>query len=206
MSSYETPLPDVGVSGFDLQGVRPEARKVITNRNAQRLTPLIDQIAVSEGVDPLLVHAIISQESRYNQTAVSHVGAGGLMQLMPATAARFGLTRQERYDPAKNIRAGVRYLKFLKRKFRGRLDLILAGYNAGEGAVLKYGRKIPPYRETQDYVRKVKGYYIALRRQNSRHHLLASNSRREQMRRSRVHREQFRNRSDQFISTAQGRL
>jgi hypothetical protein len=90
------------------------------------------------------------------------------MQLMPATAARYGLTPNDRYDPAKNVRAGIRYLKFLSRQFNGQLDLILAGYNAGEGAVQKYGNRIPPYRETQDYVRKVKGY-LALYRQHRRH-------------------------------------
>ena len=108
------------------------------------------------------------------------------MQLMPATAARFGLTAAERFDAAKNIRAGIRYLKVLSRLFGGDLDLILAGYNAGEGAVLKYGRRIPPYRETQTYVRRVRGYY-ARYRQRARHRqtrtlMAQANERRQRLR------------------------
>ncbi|MCP5451888.1 MAG: lytic transglycosylase domain-containing protein [Gammaproteobacteria bacterium] len=153
----------------DLSHGVPAARvSAIATRRRHVLTPLIDTIALSEHFDPALVHAVISQESSYNPTAGSPKGAAGLMQLMPATAARFGLTAAERFDAAKNIRAGIRYLKVLSRLFGGDLDLILAGYNAGEGAVLKYGRRIPPYRETQTYVRRVKGYY-ALYRQRARH-------------------------------------
>ena len=149
-------------------GVPAAAVRPIVSARQRQLTPLIDAIALSEGIDRALVHAVISQESRYHARAGSPAGAVGLMQLMPATAARYGLTPNDRYDPAKNVRAGIRYLKFLSRKFNGQLDLILAGYNAGEGAVQKYGNRIPPYRETQDYVRKVKGY-LALYRQRRRH-------------------------------------
>ena len=161
----ETTAPALG----DLSQGVPAARvSAIATRRRHELTPLIHVIALSENFDPDLVHAVISQESSYNPSAGSPKGAAGLMQLMPATAARFGLTPAERFDPAKNIRAGIRYLKVLSRLFGGDLDLILAGYNAGEGAVLKYGRRIPPYRETQTYVRRVKGYY-ALYRQRARH-------------------------------------
>jgi len=149
-------------------GVPAAAVRPVVSAQQRRLTPLIDAIALSEGVEPTLVYAVISQESGYNPRAGSPAGALGLMQLMPATAARYGLTPNDRYDPAKNVRAGIRYLKFLSRQFNGQLDLILAGYNAGEGAVQKYGNRIPPYRETQDYVRKVKGY-LALYRQRRRH-------------------------------------
>jgi soluble lytic murein transglycosylase-like protein len=149
-------------------GVPAAAVRPIASAHQRRLTPLIDAIALGEGVEPALVHAVIAQESRYHARAGSPKGAVGLMQLMPATAARYGLTPDERYDPAKNVRAGVRYLKFLSRQFNGQLDLILAGYNAGEGAVQKYGNRIPPYRETQDYVRQVKGYLV-LYRQRRRH-------------------------------------
>ncbi|MBK8168638.1 MAG: lytic transglycosylase domain-containing protein [bacterium] len=134
-------------------------------RRQHELTPLIDAIAVSENFDPLLLHALISQESRYNPTAVSPKGAAGLMQFMPGTAVTYGITPSERFDPAKSIRAGIRYLKKLSRMFGGNVDLILAGYNAGEGAVLRYGRKIPPFGETQKYVRFVKGFHARYRSQ-----------------------------------------
>lgn len=143
----------------DLSHGVPAARvSAIATRRRHALTPLIDTIALSEHFDPALVHAVISQESSYNPTAGSPKGAAGLMQLMPATAARFGLTAAERFDAAKNVRAGIRYLKVLSRLFGGNLDLILAGYNAGEGAVLKYGHQIPPFPETQTYVRRVQGF------------------------------------------------
>ncbi|MCP5076339.1 MAG: lytic transglycosylase domain-containing protein [Rhodobacteraceae bacterium] len=141
-------------------------------------------------MDPALVHAVISQESRYNPSAVSPVGAAGLMQLMPGTAADFGLTASERFDPAKNITAGVRYLKVLKKMFRGDLDLILASYNAGQGNVIKYGRRIPPFKETQTYVRRVKGYYAHYRQrrrhQQTRSQLLAEENRRNKVQRNRA--------------------
>ncbi len=103
------------------------------------------------GVDPYLIYCIMHQESRFGAGATSYKGAMGLMQLMPGTAARFGVTNP--YDPAQSIMGGTRYLRELLRLFGGRVDLALAGYNAGEGAVMKYGRRVPPYRETQDYVR-----------------------------------------------------
>jgi len=160
----------------------------LDTRRRHALTPLIDAIALSENMDPALVHAVIAQESAYNPTAGSPKGAVGLMQLMPATAARFGLTAAERYDAAKNVRAGIRYLKWLTKKF-GHLDLVLAGYNAGEGAVLQYGRRIPPYSETQTYVRRVKGF-LAHYRQGQRcrqsQTLLAEVSERRLLQRARV--------------------
>ena len=109
------------------------------------------------GVDPYLIYCIMHQESRFGAGAVSSAGAMGLMQLMPGTAARFGVTNP--YDPAQSIMGGTRYLRELLRMFGGRVDLALAGYNAGEGAVMKYGRRIPPYRETQDYVRIISTRY-----------------------------------------------
>ena len=147
---------------------RVTAGRHARSARARRWFGLIDRVAREEGVDPALVRAVVAVESAHDPAAVSPKGAAGLMQLMPATAARFGLTPAERFDAAKNIRAGIRYLKVLSRLFGGDLDLILAGYNAGEGAVLKYGRRIPPYRETQTYVRRVKGYY-ARYRQRARH-------------------------------------
>lgn len=108
----------------------------------------IEQYAAKYGVDPVLVRAVIQVESDFNPQCVSHKGARGLMQLMPGTAKRYGVT--EVHDPEQNIQAGVRYLAFLLELF-GDVPRALAGYNAGEGAVMKYGG-IPPYRETSTYV------------------------------------------------------
>ena len=93
------------------------------------------------------------QESRFSTGATSPVGAMGLMQLMPGTAARYGVSNA--YDPAQSIMGGTHYLADLLKLFGGRVDLALAGYNAGEGAVMKYGRHVPPYSETQNYVRTI---------------------------------------------------
>lgn len=109
------------------------------------------------GVDPYLVFCVVEHESQFRTRAVSPKGAQGLMQLMPGTAARFGVRNS--FDPAQNIYGGTQYLKELLKMFGGRVDLALASYNAGEGAVLKYGGKIPPYRETREYVRRISGRY-----------------------------------------------
>ena len=118
-----------------------------------RIDHLIKMNAARFGVDPYLVFCVIEQESRFKQYARSPKGAQGLMQLMPGTARRLGVRRP--YDPAENIMGGTRYLKELMTMFNGRVDLVLASYNAGEGAVMKYGRNVPPYRETRDYVKKI---------------------------------------------------
>lgn len=122
----------------------------------------IDAIAKRHGVDPLLVRAIIRVESNFDPKAVSPKGAVGLMQLMPETAMRYGV--DNRFDAAQNIDGGVRYMRDLMAMFNGNLSLALAAYNAGEGAVLKYGRRIPPYPETQQYVVGVRSYYNQFRR------------------------------------------
>ena len=108
------------------------------------------------GVDPRFIHAVIWQESKYKPRARSYVGAQGLMQLMPATARRFGC--EDANDPASNIDAGTKYLRFLLERFKGNVSLALAGYNAGEGAVDKYNG-VPPFNETQNYVRIITGRY-----------------------------------------------
>ena len=117
---------------------------------------LIIQAANEAGVDAALVRAIVTVESGYDPTAVSRKGAKGLMQLMPETASRFAVF--DPLDPAANIRGGVRYLRLLQEMFPGRLPWVLAAYNAGENAVLRHGG-IPPYRETQGYVKRVLANY-----------------------------------------------
>jgi soluble lytic murein transglycosylase-like protein len=108
------------------------------------------------GVDPRLLHAVIWQESKYKPTAVSHAGARGMMQLMPDTAKRFKCA--DANDPASNIDAGTRYLRWLIKRFDGNVTLALAGYNAGEGNVDKHDG-VPPFDETQNYVRIITGRY-----------------------------------------------
>jgi soluble lytic murein transglycosylase-like protein len=133
--------------------------KKITLKQAQRLAkyaPLIQSAAKRHNVPVELICGVILQESGGKVRARSHCGARGLMQLMPATARRFGVKNS--YDPAQNIEGGVKYLRFLLDRFDGNLELVLAGYNAGEGNVAKYGNKIPPFRETQNYVPAVLGY------------------------------------------------
>ncbi|MDQ3666675.1 MAG: lytic transglycosylase domain-containing protein [Acidobacteriota bacterium] len=111
-------------------------------------------------VDPVLLYAIMHQESTFKQGAISPKGARGLMQLMPPTARRFGVTNI--FNPRQNIEGGARYMRFLLDLFKD-VNLALAGYNAGEGAVMKYGYRVPPYRETQEYVRRISRRYSLIR-------------------------------------------
>jgi len=128
------------------------------------LAPLIDQTARTHDIDPLLLHAIARVESRHSPKAVSHAGAHGLMQIIAPTAQRFGVnTVTALYDPQTNLWVSARYLKNLQQRFGNNLPLVLAAYNAGEGAVEKYGLRVPPYSETQSYVRKVLSEYQYLR-------------------------------------------
>ena len=119
---------------------------------------LIEHAAREAALDPALVHAVISVESAYNASARSPAGAIGLMQLMPDTAKRYGVRDPSR-SLEENLKAGTQYLRDLMAMFKGRLDLVLAAYNAGENAVIKYGQKIPPYAETQAYVPAVLAKY-----------------------------------------------
>ena len=121
------------------------------------LDALIRQNGARHGVDPYLIFLVMEEESHFNPRAVSPKGARGLMQLMPGTGARFGV--RNAFNPAENISGGVRYLKQLLQTYNGRVDLVLASYNAGEGAVAKYGHRVPPYRETRNYVRRIGGRY-----------------------------------------------
>jgi soluble lytic murein transglycosylase-like protein len=117
----------------------------------------VAQSAARNGVDPNLILAVMHQESGFNQRARSYKGATGLMQLMPATAWRFGVTNIN--DPAQNIEGGAKYLRFLLDSFNGDVNLALAGYNAGENAVVNSGYRVPRYRETQNYVRSITARY-----------------------------------------------
>jgi soluble lytic murein transglycosylase-like protein len=138
--------------------VMKEKRVIIELKGA--ITDYEDLIArASERyhIDSALVKAVIKAESNFNHRAVSPVGARGLMQLMPATAAT--LQVQDAFHPEKNIDGGVRYLRYLMNLFNGNLPLVLAAYNAGENAVIRYNNRVPPYQETQTYVRRVLSYF-----------------------------------------------
>lgn len=145
-----------------LAGPAPAAREPVANLPTYRpaaparagdLGDVVLQVAREVDVSPHLLHAVIAVESAYDARAVSPKGALGLMQLMPATARRFGVT--DPFDPRENIRGGAQYLKALLAQFNGDLQLSLAAYNAGENAVVRYGNRIPPFAETRKYVPKV---------------------------------------------------
>ena len=134
--------------------------------NLKKYEPLLNQAALDFSIEPALLKAIMAAESGFNPVAVSPKGAVGLMQLMPATAERYGLAADARHslgqkltDPKTNIRLGARYLRDLRALFPGKPDLVIASYNAGEGAVQKYRNAIPPYPETRNYVQLVTQFY-----------------------------------------------
>ncbi len=131
----------------------------------EQIDGYVSESAKRNGLDPLLIYSVMHQESSFKSRAISPKGARGLMQLMPGTAVRFGVTNI--FDPQQNIEGGSRYMKFLLDRFDGDLSLALAGYNAGEGAVEKYGFRIPPYAETQEYVRRISNRYNILRDPNA---------------------------------------
>lgn len=126
------------------------------NPNKQVVAGWVNQIAPHYGIDPNLVMAVIRAESAFNVSALSNKNAQGLMQLIPETAARFGV--KDSWDPIQNIQGGTAYLHWLLRHFDGKVDLVLAAYNAGEGAVERY-HGIPPFQETQNYVRQILSWY-----------------------------------------------
>lgn len=146
--------PAPGLRLFD-----PHAGRSVPHplRRPSSTSDLLDRIAAESGIDRALLHAIARQESGLNPAAVSAAGAVGLMQLMPATAHRFGV--HDRFDPEQNLRGGAAYLTWLLTHFDQDLDLALAAYNAGEGAVHRHGNRIPPYAETQAYVRAIRARF-----------------------------------------------
>lgn len=125
--------------------------------NKARFEKIISEVASIYGVDQALLHAVITVESGYSPNAVSRKGASGLMQLMPATARRYGVA--DSFDPVQNLHGGTQYLRDLLKLFNSDVGLALAAYNAGERAVLKHGRRIPPFRETTRYVPRVLAFY-----------------------------------------------
>lgn len=137
--------------------VMNEAANLRWTTGNHNIDNLIRYYGNENDLDPYLIFCLMNQESGFLARATSPKGAQGLMQLMPETAARYGVANP--YDAAQSIRGGARYLKDLLKMFNGRLDLALAGYNAGEGAVIKYGYQIPPYSETRNYVRLISARY-----------------------------------------------
>jgi hypothetical protein len=133
-------------------------REVVTyHRNRSAYAPYIARVAQMYQLPEPLLHAVIMTESAYNPGAVSRAGAVGMMQLMPGTAARYGVA--DRRDPIQNMQGGAAYLRDLLNMFQNNVSLALAGYNAGENAVIKYGYQVPPYYETRNYVTTVMQYY-----------------------------------------------
>jgi hypothetical protein len=159
--AHAAPEEDVVVAPPPPPATRPRRTLDGFSTGSPAVDALILDSCSRHGVDPLLVYSVMHQESTFKQRAISHKGARGLMQLMPATAARFGV--RNIFDPRENIEGGTRYLRWLLDTFDGDVRLALAGYNAGEGAVLKYGRRVPPYSETQNYVRRITARYALMR-------------------------------------------
>ena len=137
---------------------------VVKNIDNTSYDSMIAQHATTQGIDPLLVKAVMKTESNFNPRALSHKGAQGLMQLMPDTARFVNVT--DPFDPDDNIKGGTRYLKYLDEIFSGNLELILAAYNAGPGRVIEYKMNVPPYEETKTYIQRVKAYYSKLKKPN----------------------------------------
>jgi soluble lytic murein transglycosylase-like protein len=126
-----------------------------------RYDRVVEKVSRAYGLESELLHAVIAVESSYNPKAVSNKGAAGLMQLMPGTAKRYGVT--DAFDPEQNLRGGANYLRDLLKLFDSDVSLALAAFNAGENAVMKHGNRIPPYRETLRYVPRVLDHYNRLR-------------------------------------------
>ena len=133
-----------------------QSTAVKKNRSENYYHRLIEKIADSHQIDPDLIKAIVKAESRYNPQAISHAGAVGLMQLMPATAAELGVT--DSFNPEENLRGGIKYYKKMLKRFKGDIELALAAYNAGSRAVITH-KGVPPYKETLEYIERVKTYY-----------------------------------------------
>jgi soluble lytic murein transglycosylase-like protein len=152
IAAANKPAPVVPAASVD-----PVASNTAWSTGNSRVDNLVRFYGNKYGVDPYLIYCLMHQESRFTTNAISPKGAQGLMQLMPGTAARYGVTNP--YDVGQSIMGGTRYLKDLLQMFNGRIDLALAGYNAGENAVIKHGYTVPPYEETRNYVRLITARY-----------------------------------------------
>ena len=172
-SRYElimkTPAPAPQASAPQAAAVDARAANTqwgpVTGRVHKRYGEMITQVAREQQVDPALIHAVVAVESGFNPKAISPKGATGLMQLMPDTAKRYGVSNI--HDPMENLRGGARYLRDLLGMFNNNLRLAIAAYNAGEGAVMRAGNAIPNYRETRAYVPRVLQQYERYRGQAS---------------------------------------
>ncbi len=155
----KTYYPDSNIHSYSNWGSSEASVLPSYSRNKNAFDPIIKQAASQHGISEGLIKAVMHTESGFNVNARSPVGAQGLMQLMPATARRFNVSNA--FDPHQNIMGGAKYLAWLMKRFNGNTSLVLASYNAGEGNVAKYGG-IPPFKETQDYVRRVSSRYSNL--------------------------------------------
>lgn len=151
--------PSKGDAAGSKADPRPVAAGAATNVRASAISDIIEDVAARHRVDPRLLHAVIAVESGYRSSSISPVGARGLMQVMPATARSLGVAPAGLFDTATNIDAGARLLRRLNGRYAGDLSLVLAAYNAGEGAVDRHAGAIPPYRETINYVDRVMKHY-----------------------------------------------
>lgn len=148
------------VEAREVKPVDPAANPASNVAAPRSLDEAIARLSYQYGIRPSFVHAVIKAESNYNTRAISYKGAVGLMQLMPHTAVRFGVSN--RFDAMQNLEGGVRYLRFLLDTYQGNGNLALAAYNAGEGAVDRFGG-IPPYQETRQFVPRVNRFYVRFR-------------------------------------------
>lgn len=153
----DTALPGTNSVIINVPAAAPRRTTRINPAQRKQFAPIVAAVAQQYKLSPALLHAVITVESGYNPKALSPKGASGLMQLMPATAQRYEVT--DIWDPKQNVDGGARYLRDLLALFNNDLGLALAAYNAGEGAVIQHGNRIPPYPETRSYVPKVLQHY-----------------------------------------------